>query len=462
MTSMRFLGIGESNDLAAMYLALARRGHAVRVFIADPAYHDVFAGLLTRTPDWRRELDWVRAAGSDGVVLFESAVWGEVQDALRADGFNAIGGSALGDRLEADRGFGQQVLQGAGLHVARCERFTDCAAGAAFIERQRCRWVLKFNGAGSPRTRNYIGQAADGRDVAALLRTEHQRRAQAPQGAAQAPVDFVLMEYVQGIEVGVGGYFNGHSFLGPVCVDFEHKRFFPGDLGELTGEMGTIVTYRGSGPLFRAVLAPLAPLLREGGYCGYINVNLMANADGLWPLEFTSRFGYPGFAICAALHTDPWETVLRRMLRQGASTGFGTRAGFAAGVVLTVPPFPYSLGYAELSRGLPIFVDPALTEAEQDGLAFGEVARVDGQLVASGASGYLGVATGVGRSVGAANRAALALARRVMVPNLRYRTDIGARLAAGDLARLRAWGWLEAPPARPRRSLPTRTQANAP
>ena len=118
--------------------------------------------------------------GSDGVVLFESAVWGEVQDALRADGFNVVGGSALGDRLEADRSFGQQVLQQAGLQVARCAHFTDCAAGADFIERQQRRWVLKFNGANSPRTRNYIGQAADGRDVAALLRAEHRRAAQLP------------------------------------------------------------------------------------------------------------------------------------------------------------------------------------------------------------------------------------------------------------------------------------------
>ena len=448
MNPLRILGIGECNDLAAMYLALAQRGHTVRVFVADPDFHGVFAGLLERTSDWRQELDWVRAAGSDGVVLFESAVWGKVQDALRADGFNVIGGSAFGDRLEADRSFGQQALQSACLQVARCVHFSDCAAGAAFIERQRRRWVLKFNGANSPRTRNYIGQAADGCDVAALLRIQHRRSAAQAAAATpvldaqQEPMDFVLMEFVQGVEVGVGGYFNGHGFLGPVCVDFEHKRFFPGDLGELTGEMGTVVTYRGSGPLFRAVLAPLVPLLREGSYCGYINVNLIANEHGLWPLEFTSRFGYPGFAICAALHTDPWDTVLRRLLRQGMGTGFGTRGGFAAGVVLTVPPFPYHQNAGTLCEGLPILLNPPLSDAERCALSFAEVACVDGQMVTSGATGYVGVATGTGRSVGAANRAALALARRVVVPNLRYRTDIGARLASGNLAQLRAWGWL--------------------
>jgi phosphoribosylamine--glycine ligase len=432
---VRFLGIGEYNDLAAMYLGLRQRGHEVRVYVGDPACQDVFAGMLDFSQDWQAELGWVRGAGAEGVVLFESAIQGDVQDALRRDGFQVIGGSALGDRLEANREFGQQVLRDAGLHTARSHAFNDYRDASAFVQQAPGRYVLKFNGADNPRSRNYIGEMDDGVDMLALL-SLYQAHA-----APGERVDFVLMEHLRGVEVGVGAYFNGQEFLQPACIDFEHKRFFPGELGELTGEMGTIVSYRGAQRLFDAALAPLAQLLRDGGYCGYINVNLIANQDGLWPLEFTSRFGYPGFAICEALHTVPWEAVFRRMLRRD-SLVLATRDGYAAGVVLTVPPFPYRHGYAELSKGALICLRKELNARDLGNLHFAEVALVEGRLVTSGACGYVGVATGVGVTVEHANTEALRVAHGVVVPNLRYRSDIGDRVSQTDLACLQRWGWL--------------------
>jgi phosphoribosylamine--glycine ligase len=432
---MRFLGIGDYNDLGAMYHGLVQRGHEVRVFVANPAYRDVYGGMLDFTPDWHAELDWLREAGQEGIALFESATQGQTQDALRRDGFQVIGGSAFGDRLEADRAFGQQVLQGFGLRLAATHGFTAYAPALDFLSRKGGRYVLKFNGADNPRTRNYIGELDDASDMLALIATY------AAHPDTRENPDFVLMEFVQGVEVGVGAYFNGREFLSAVCIDFEHKRFFAGELGELTGEMGTIVSYRGSDKLFAASLAKMAPLLREGGYVGYVNLNMIVNDEGLWPLEFTSRFGYPGFAICESLHEEGWEHIFQRMLRQD-SLQVATRPGYAAGVVLTVPPFPYSHGYEELSKGAPLSFRSGMTEADHAALYFAEVERRGDHLVTSGNTGYVGVATGTGASVAAARDAAYALARQVVLPNLRYRTDIGDRVERSDLRRLAEWGWL--------------------
>jgi phosphoribosylamine--glycine ligase len=191
----------------------------------------------------------------------------------------------------------------------------------------------------------------------------------------------------------------------------------------------------------RATLRLLAPRLAAGGYVGYINLNTIVNERGVWPLELTTRFGYPGYAILSELQAMGWGELFQAMVtRSGAR--LAVRPGYAVGVVLTVPPFPYSADYNRLSRGAPIVLDATLTPAERARLHYAEVAMQEGQLVTSGTVGYVAVATGVGGTVPLAQRAAYDLARRVHVPNVRYRTDIGDRFVREDEATLQALGWL--------------------
>ncbi|HEY0194654.1 MAG TPA: phosphoribosylglycinamide synthetase C domain-containing protein [Kofleriaceae bacterium] len=429
---MRVLGIGDYTELGSIYLRLIAEGHEVRVYTAEANAHDILAGLITRVDDWRTELAWVR----DGLILFEDAGLGETQDQLRRDGYRVLGGSALGDQLEQDREFGQRCLRDVGLPTAPVSRFERFDDAIAFVRAEPRRYVLKFDDTVLTSDANYVGMRDDGADVIAIM-TRYRRQWQAE---GEDPPPFILMHHVQGIEVGVGCFFDGHDFVGPINLDWEHKRLFPGELGELTGEMGTVVSYRGGDRLFAATLARLAPRLREGRHVGYVNLNMIVNADGAWPLELTCRFGYPGFAILSALFAEPCGQILARVASAGG--GFETHPGYAVGVVLTVPPFPYHHGYDELGKGTPICLPDDLTDGERHHLHFAELGLDDGQLVTTGIVGYIMVVTGRGDTVEAAQAAAYGLAGRIALPNVRYRNDIGDGLRTTGLATLHQLGWL--------------------
>jgi phosphoribosylamine---glycine ligase len=428
---MRFLGIGECADLAALYLRLAKEGHDVKVFIGYPLCKDTLAGLIDRVTDWEAELDWIRAAGQEGCILFENIGlgYGEIQDRLRREGLNVIGGGAHGTRLENDRAYAQNVLAELGLATAPVFEFSDVDEAKRFIDQRPARYVLKSNG---PDAASFVGRHKAGADVRAVL---------AADGKVTAS-SFILMDFVDGVEMGVGAYFNGENFLEPACLDWEHKRFFPGDLGELTGEMGTVVTYSRSKRFFNRTLAKLGPLLRKHGYCGYINLNTIVNEDGIWPLELTCRFGYPGYAILDALQKTSWADLFRAMLTR-STPGFDTESGFAVGIVITTPPFPYYRDTVPVPVGLPVLFDGDLSPAELRHVHYGEVALQNGVLVTSGTSGYTLVVTGTGETIEAARNAANALADKMVIADARYRRDIGTRLIDGEFAKIEAWGLLE-------------------
>jgi len=432
---MRILGVGDYADLGALYIRHAREGHEVRVDIAEDDSHDVLAGMIHRIDDWRAELAWVREAGTDGLVLFEEVGRGAIQDELRRDGFHVLGGSELGDRLEQDRAFGQQVLADMGMKTLPTHAFASFDDALAFIAAHPARYVLKFNGSMYTSDMNYVGARDDGADVAAAVR----RHRRTWDHDWDHPPSFILMDHVDGVETGLGAFFDGERFVGPINLDWEHKRFFAGDLGELTGEMGTVVTYRGGDALFEATLALLAPRLRAARHVGYVNLNTIINAGGIWPLELTCRFGYPGFSILTALFAEPIGPMLGRVAR-GACEAVQTHGGFAVGVVLTVPPFPYHHGYDELSKGMPVCM-PDLREDELDHVHFGEVAQIDGELVTAGQVGSVLVVTGRDTTIEGAQREAYGLARRIAIPNVRYRNDIGDRLRTEGLAELERLGW---------------------
>ncbi|MDB5700305.1 MAG: hypothetical protein JWL66_504 [Sphingomonadales bacterium] len=425
---MRFFGVTETCDLGALYMKLLGEGHEVRVLITEPMAQGTMAGIVERVPDLETGLEWV---GVEGIVVFESVSegFGEKQDELRARGFRVIGGSGYGDCLENDRAYALNLLGELGFPKGHVWEFSDADLADGFLAERPVRYVLKFSGSDHVSQDNYIGHSVDGSDVRAVLAA---RKDHADQ--------FILMEFIEGVEMGIGAYFNGEDFLLPACLDWEHKRFFAGDMGELTGEMGTVATFDRSHAFYEKTLAKLVPHLRGRGHVGYINLNTIVNEQGIWPLEFTSRFGYPGFAVLDPLQRTPWGELFQRMLDRTDLT-IQTSPGFSVGIVMTTPPFPYSRKQIDEPVGLPItFLRPKTGDAVH--IHYGEVGLQRGTVVTSGLYGWTMVVTGTGDTIDAARAAAYERASRIIIPNGRYRLDIGEKLAGGAFLLLDKLGML--------------------
>lgn len=84
-----------------------------------------------------------------------------------------------------------------------------------------------------------------------------------------------------------------------------------------------------------------------------------------------------------------------------------------------------------------------LDDADRECLHYGEVRLDSEQLVTAGQIGYVMVVTGRGDTIADARERAYARAKKVVIPNVRYRIDIGASLEDSEHASLIRMGWLE-------------------
>lgn len=415
-----------SGDLA---WTLKKEGHEVRCFIKEKSDHDVYNGFVEKADRWEDLVDWA------DVVIFDDVEFGSIAEKLRKKGKLVIGGSEYTDRLEIDREFGQQELKKHGVSILPSWNFTDYDEAIAFIKQNPDRYVFKPSGNTPSGGKGllFIGQEEDGRDLLELL--EQNKKV----WSKKAPW-FHLQKFVSGVEVAVGAYFNGKEFLLPINVNFEHKRVFPGDIGPFAGEMGTLVFWSEPNNLFRATLGKMLPALQSSGYIGYVDINCIVNGRGIYPLEFTSRFGYPILFIHLEGITMPIGEWLQKLVR-GENFELKTKKGFQIGVRINVPSFfakSKDRETVEMYRDLPILFKK---QTSLEGVHVEDVKIEDGVWRIAGESGVLMTVTGSGSTVEEARRQAYSRVQNIMITNMFYRTDIGAKWPE-DSDKLRTWGYL--------------------
>jgi phosphoribosylamine--glycine ligase len=421
----KFLFVSRQALIHDLAWEVLKEGHAVRYAILSRTDQDVADGLLEKVFDWKEHVPWA------DVVVFDDTGFGEDAERLRKQGKAVVGGTRASDRLEEDRDFGQEELRAAGLSTLPGWDFSSFDEAIAFIRSKPDRYVVKPNGlAQNEKVLSYVGQEEDGRDVITML--EHYRK-----GWGQRLKSFQLQKHVAGVEVAVGAFFNGKDFVLPCLVNFEHKRMFNDDIGPSTGEMGTSAFWAPENGLFRKTLGRLRE--RLAGYVGYVDLNCIVNGQGIHPLEFTTRFGYPTINLQIEGVLGPWGDFLAALAEGRDGIELRTRRGFQVAVVVAVPPFPFvdPDAFRKYSEDAVVLFRREI----KDGFHPCDLKLVDGDWRLAGNSGYACVITGSGPTMQDARKEAYGRVRNVMIPNLFYRTDIGERWQRdGDL--LQTWGYL--------------------
>ncbi len=435
---MRVLFISGELIGSAVIHQLLKEGHDVKLYVEHPDRKNCLAGFVEQVSNWEKELDWV---GKDGLIVFDDVNFADLPDRLRQAGYSVFGGNAASNKMELDRQHFQQLLADSGVKTLPSYDFATPDAAADFVKNNPDYWVLKQNTHIS--ALNYVGQRSNGTDILDMLQYYKKENI----------TSVHLQKRVVGVEIGVARYFNGEHWVGPIEINLEHKRFMNGDIGPLTAEMGTLMWYEDDEqqPLFQATLAKLTDHLIKIDYKGDIDIGCIVNAEGVWPLEATTRFGTPAAELQCELQISPWGEVLKA-IADGKPYDLKYSTDYGIVVSIALPPFPFAPDLASGARvttstGVSLFFSEDFSPEDFSHIHFEEIAKAklpDGKehYYHAGHHGYALYVTGKGSSVQAARTSAYARVNKISIPNMMYRTDIGLKFINEEQEKLRQWGWI--------------------
>ncbi len=422
-----FLFISWSGLISDIAWQTVKEGHEVKYYIDAQSEKEIGDGFVNKVDNWQEHVDW-----ADVIVFDDVLGHGELASELRAKGKKVIGGTPYTDKLEDDRSFGQDELKKHGVNIIPYSDYNSFDDAIAYVKENPHPYVIKPSGeAQNTKRLLFVGEEDDGSDVVRMLEAYKK-------SFLDKIKQFQLQRRVLGVEVAVGAFFNGEEFIYPININFEHKKLFPGNLGPPTGEMGTAMFWCGPNKLFNQTLKKMEATLKEENFCGYIDLNCIVNHKGVYPLEFTSRFGYPTISIQQDSILNPIGEFFTE-LANGKKTKLRARSGFHIGVRICVPPFPFDdpKTFQSYSKDAAI----VFKKSNKEGVHIEDVRQMDGQWMVSGTSGVILVVVGSGPSMKQAQTQAYNRVKNILIPNMYYRKDIGDRWLE-DSDKLHNWGYL--------------------
>jgi phosphoribosylamine--glycine ligase len=414
---------GESLDIA---LATLEEGNEVKLYIEEKGLREIGYGFVKKVKDWKKHIDWA------DVLIFDYTGSGKVCEDLRAKGKIVFGGTSYTDALELDRNFGQEELKRHKINILPFKEFAAFKEAIKYVEANPNGYVIKPSGETQElKQLLFVGNDDTGQDVIRVLKAYEK-------SWGDGFGTFQLQRKVKGVEISVSAFFNGTQFLTPINITFEHKKLFPKELGVSTGEMGSSMFWVKDSPIFDKTLKKFEPILAKNKFFGHIDINCIVNGNGIYPLEFTSRFGFPQIFIQRAGITEPFGEVLYKVAA-GEKFQIQVKKGFQVGAFVVVPPFPF-----DDKKTFELFSKDAVVILKKDsveGIHPMHLKKVNGQWLITGNTGIALLVTGTGLTMKDAQKMMYNRIQTVIINNCYYRTDIGDRWFE-DSDKLWSWGLL--------------------
>ncbi len=422
----KFLFVSKYGETLDTAYSILLEGHVVKMFIEDKPSKEIGYGFIPKVQDWKKHIDWA------DIVIFDFTGYGKVCSELKRSGKLVVGGTEYTDNLELDRNFGNDELKKHKIKVLPSKEFENFQDAIHYVEKHPDAYVIKPSGEIQDiKQLLFVGNDDAGLDVIRVLKAYEK-------SWGNNFGNFQLQKKVKGVEISVSAFFNGTEFLQPINITFEHKKLFPKELGVSTGEMGTSMFWAKDSPIFDATLKKFEATFAKHNFVGHIDINCIVNGNGIYPLEFTSRFGYPQICIQRAGITEPMGQFFLK-LAAGEKFKIATKKGFQVGAFIVVPPFPY-----EDKKTFELFSKDSIVIFKKDmkeGLHPMHVKKINDEWLITGNTGIAVLVSGTGITMKDAQRMMYNRIQNVIVNNCYYRTDIGDRWFE-DSDKLWSWGLL--------------------
>ncbi len=415
---MKILLITKDGDGLGIAHKMASDGHQVKVFFAEKDKALALRNIVGRSSSWRPDASsWADLVIGDMVGLEKFAGPIEQFDVL------SLGFNQKASMLELDRQKQMELMNKVGISLPVWAKFSDPDAAEDIPNLFNNKPVV-IKPSGNIETGKT--QIIKNPDSITWALDQY-----------DADQELVVQEFIEGIEISTEGWFNGDDWIVPFNHTMEDKKFLTGDLGPNTGCMGNVVWGINREDKFVQELKKLEKFLRFVDYTGPIDLNCIANKSGIYGLELTVRFGYDAIeALDFILEDDLGEFLAA--VAFGSATKMRLRSEYSVAVRLSIPPYPHGEpSDMNWGKDVPIYGIDELNPH----LYLTDVWLDNGNYFWSNVDGVLMKVVGKGRKISSAISQAYKEVSKIEVPNLQYRTDIGAR-AEQNIRQLKKWGYL--------------------